>query len=172
MRRQPKVGICAFCDKREDDRRLRELVAALAEDPIAATPRYVRDHGRSFTPAPLPGSIEAGKGLDCYMNARFLRLEHLIRFHRPGWAYAEGYGLAEDRAVRHAWNVVDDGTVIDQTWPAPESKAYFGVLLDDATMDAWADWYQRTRGVLTPLEWVAATAWHDTRARGDDCRPR
>jgi hypothetical protein len=138
-----------------DDRRLRELVAALAADPIAATPRYVLDHGRSFIPAPLPVSVEPGKGLDCYMNTRFLRLEHLIRFHRPGWSYAEGYGLAEGRAVRHAWNVADDGTVVDQTWPAPESKAYLGVQLDDAAMAGWADRHQRTRGVLTPLEWVA-----------------
>jgi hypothetical protein len=58
--------------------------------------------------------------------------------------------LAEGDVYRHAWNVAGDGTVVDQTWTEPESKSYLGVQLDDATMEAWADWHQGTGGVLTP----------------------
>lgn len=60
------------------------------QDPLSATPRYVLEHGRFFQPAPLPPEIEPGKGLDCYMNARFLMAEHLVRYLRPGWLYVEG----------------------------------------------------------------------------------
>lgn len=45
----------------ERDRELRQLVMALAEDPIAATPWYVLRHGRAFIPAPLPADVEPGE---------------------------------------------------------------------------------------------------------------
>ncbi len=57
----------------------------------------------------------------------FLKLEHLVTDGGHRWAYAEGYGLADDGAFPHAWNLGDEGVVIDQTWPEPESNAYFGI---------------------------------------------
>lgn len=143
-------------------RQLRELVSRLAEQspheaiPRIATPRFIIPslvfwHGRLFTPARLPADIERGRSQDCYRNALFLTIEH------PGWTYAEGYGLVEDGAVPHAWAVADGRMVIDQTWPKPESKAYFGIEFHEATLNTWPSF---EHGWLSPLDWLAATIWH------------
>ena len=104
-----------------------------------------------------PSGSSQGQARDCYDNAR-----NLIDLH-PGWLYVEGYGLADGRPYRHAWNVSDDGVTIDQIWPSPESKAYLGVQLDHPTLEAW-----KNRGsfhaVLSPLEWVAVMAWRRAQA--------
>ena len=83
---------------------------------------YVADHGEGFTGAALHPSIEPGEPQSCYDNA------YRLAMRRPELTYVEGFGSSLI-AIAHAWCVDADGNVVDNTWPDPETRSYFGVRI-------------------------------------------
>jgi hypothetical protein len=84
--------------------------------------RMVLDHGREYTPAPLPADIPRGTPKECFNNAiRICDDDTLV--------YVEGYMLRPGVPflVHHAWCATPDGTVVDPTIDAPETCAYYGI---------------------------------------------
>lgn len=58
---------------------------------------------------------------ECFKNSFHVSLEHGIDYCE-GFADA-GFGIL----IHHAWNVDQDGKVIDSTWDNPEDCQYFGI---------------------------------------------
>ena len=129
-------------EKTENEKRLYDLVAKVALDnPGYRVPAWLLENGQFFTPAPLPAEIERGDMGWCDLNTLFVVIPSQGRYR-----FAEGFGLAEDKAVRHTWAVTADGVVVDPTWDAPESRAYFGFVVETPVPPA-------IRKPFTQLEW-------------------
>lgn len=116
-------------------------------------PDFVLQHGEVFDPIPLPNEFEYGPEKACFGNS--LMLAEFL-----GLTYVEGYAFGPaDFPIHHAWNVDDEGRLIDVTWSAISEEtgermpmpgaAYLGVRFsigraDDATWNGDAsvldDW--------------------------------
>ena len=85
---------------------------------------YVAEHGRLWTPAPLPKGIRYGRVKQCFHNCQKLATR------RRSLQYVEGYAFSGQLAfpIHHAWCVKGD-TVIDPTWDPP-GIAYLGIVFD------------------------------------------
>lgn len=81
---------------------------------------FVLRHGRTFKGAPLPKKFRKGKIKHCFENATRLAIKH------PQLTYCEGYA-SSIIPVMHAWCVLEDGTVVDNTWMDSEECGYFGI---------------------------------------------
>jgi hypothetical protein len=91
---------------------------------------FVLREGRFFEPKSLPVKIKYRKSRRCFHNAR-----QVIRAH--GFSYVEGYALHEnDIPFLHAWNLDDDGCVVDTTW-VPVGRAYLGVIFSPSDILKW-----------------------------------
>jgi len=94
------------------------------------------ERGQEFTPAPLPKGIRQGTMKLCFHNSEMVA-------KRKGLAYCEGLAISSKvlgLPIHHAWNVTEDGTVVDTTW-VPEGVSYFGIVVPQ---DEWIDENWRT----------------------------
>lgn len=89
--------------------------------------QFVVDYGIEWPGAARPAWCTPGPLRHCFANAANLALTHA----HGGYArltYVEGFASrAYPLPVLHAWLVLDDGTVVDPTWPDAEQCSYFGV---------------------------------------------
>lgn len=104
---------------------------------------FVLRHGESFESIALPDEYEYGLPKLCFGNAIALAL---LR----GLGYVEGYAMGPfGLPIHHAWNVDEEGRLIDVTWsaihdeegrrPIPDS-AYLGVRFSLGRADE-ATWH-------------------------------
>jgi hypothetical protein len=90
----------------------------------------VNAHGSEWPVAPDPtGGFRCRRARACYRNAANIAMDHGLRYCE-GWAY-DGSGVG----VQHAWNLTDDGLVVDTTWREPGTR-YFGVAVDTTALCA------------------------------------
>lgn len=79
------------------------------------------EHGRLFTPAPLPVGTPPGEPGRCYIES----VSH-------AWAssgelvYVEGWAWDLAWPMEHAWCAAPDGSALDLTWHRP-GRAYLGL---------------------------------------------
>jgi hypothetical protein len=81
--------------------------------------------GRNFTPAELPKGIRRKPQRYCFDNS-------VEVFNERGLAYVEGYAISSvitGMPIHHAWNVTEDGIVVDTTW-VPAGLEYYGVVIE------------------------------------------
>jgi len=103
--------------------------------PYRSPQGFILAEGRFFPPRPVPPGMWAGRPRCCFDNA----IHVAILYELP---YIEGYALCplgdEALALHHAWNLDQQGRVIDVTWHPTLGLAYLGVQFsperaDDAT---------------------------------------
>ena len=84
-------------------------------------------HGSEWPIASDPtGGFRRRRSKACYRNAANLAMEHGLR-------YCEGWAYDGPVPVQHAWNLTDDGFVVDITWRNPATR-YVGVEVDTAAL--------------------------------------
>lgn len=118
----------------------------------AGWPEFVQRHGEEFECVPCPRHL--------YMRPRYCYGNAIMLGVMAGLPYVEGMACPHPDmpAVPHAWNLDEQGRVVDSTWAlgedgAPaEGRAYLGVRLsvrraDEATWEgdscALDDWKRR-----------------------------
>jgi hypothetical protein len=79
---------------------------------------FVLEHGREFTPQPLPTIYKRGQKRQCYRNAALLAIDEVDLI------YCEGFAMGVI-PVNHAWCCDSEGKVVDPTWP--DGGEYFGI---------------------------------------------
>lgn len=79
---------------------------------------FLAQHGKAYEPRKKAVKLPWGAPKCCYGNA----LAAAVKY---GWTYVEGIALGVI-PVQHAWNVRDDGEMVDLTWRQVGS-AYLGV---------------------------------------------
>lgn len=103
---------------------------------------FLLEHGERFEPRPLPREYEHLEPNKCFWNA-------LVTAVVDGLDYVEGFTLSHfGDAYLHAWNVDEDGHVVERTWRARSmaqqrqaaALAYIGVRFtadraDDCSWD-------------------------------------
>jgi len=98
--------------------------------PFLREAEFLLEHGRFYTPRPLPKGLKAGRQRGCYL------VSQLHAGNTADLTYVEGYGQCSGFCHPHAWCVDAEGEVIDRTWTGrtgrPVGQAYFGVPLDRA----------------------------------------
>jgi hypothetical protein len=93
-------------------------------------PDFILREGQFFRPKPLPRKIRRQASGRCFHNA-------LLTSISRGFPYVEGYALHSGKIpVLHAWNLDNDGFVIDTTW-RPIGRSYLGVVLPVADALKW-----------------------------------
>jgi hypothetical protein len=86
----------------------------------ASIEALVLEHGRWFTPAPLPPDRPRGRPQRCYGNATLHSETYRL-------AYVEGFAIhTSGFPAAHAWCARPDGTVEDPTWD-DGGRAYLGL---------------------------------------------
>ncbi|MEV0759622.1 hypothetical protein [Nocardia sp. NPDC050435] len=109
--------------------------------------QLLAQHGRFFTPGPLPHAVKKMPKKGCWGNAATTARVY------PGLAYAEGVMVIVSGGsyfcVDHGWCVDSDGVVVDPT--TDDGVAYFGVAFADST------WWPPLsgQGVFTHRDWFA-----------------
>lgn len=125
---------------------------------------FVLQHGEEFESAPIPKEYQLLAPKLCFANA-------LLASELYGLTYVEGYASYLGFPVHHAWNVDDEGRLIDLTWAAIENEtarhvpipnsAYLGVRFSagrayDAQWDGDAsildDWHRKWPILMDPWE--------------------
>lgn len=81
---------------------------------------FVLQHGRPWTPQPLPKEHPRGVIKECFRNSAVLVMRHPRQL-----IYCEGYAMGLI-PVMHAWAIDNEGKVIDPTWRTT-GKEYFGI---------------------------------------------
>lgn len=111
--------------------RSREFVYLGKED-------FLLRHGLWYQPQPFPRNISRGVIKACFWNS-------MLAAKNNGWKYVEGVAVAGlvPFPVDHAWNVTQDGALIDTTW-GNTGITYLGVEFS----------YRRARHVLNQGEAV------------------
>lgn len=94
----------------------------------------VLEHGRRFTPAPLPEDMMPGEPKNCFSNAMAVVLgapdEENYRYCE-GYAWREGHSLI---LIHHAWVAVEGTDVaFDPTLPGAVHYEYWGIEFDTDT---------------------------------------
>ncbi len=90
----------------------------------ASVEALVLEHGRWFTPAPLPPDRPRGRPQRCYGNATLHSQTYQL-------VYTEGFAIhTTGFPAAHAWCVRPDGTVEDPTWDT-DGHAYLGLPFTD-----------------------------------------
>jgi len=89
------------------------------------TETWILDYGREFEFRPRPAAVEEGPPKNCFQNAMRLADE---------FNYVEGFVTLPTipLLIHHAWNVDDDGYVVDATLNDPQNS-YFGVEIPDVS---------------------------------------
>jgi hypothetical protein len=91
---------------------------------------FVLREGQFFRPKPLSRQTCRLEIRRCFENARLVSTAY-------GFPYVEGYALHESKIpLLHAWNLGNDGSVIDTTW-RPVGRAYLGVVFSAIEMAKW-----------------------------------
>jgi hypothetical protein len=86
----------------------------------ASIEALVLEHGRWFTPAPLPADRPLGRPQRCYSNATLHSETYKL-------VYVEGFAIhTSGFPAAHAWCARPDGTVEDPTWDT-DGHAYLGL---------------------------------------------
>ena len=83
--------------------------------------KFMLEHGQSFTIGPDTYKGRRMKRGQCFRNAT------LRAVRNPRLKYVEGYATVYGVPLQHAWNVRDDGALIDPTWEGTAKEHYFGV---------------------------------------------
>lgn len=96
--------------------------------------RMVYGRGQGYKAAALPPEIEQRDLGWCFDNSLEVWEEH-------GLAYVEGFAISHNVTglpIHHAWNITDDGHVVDSTW-VPAGLEYYGVEveIEDSMREAW-----------------------------------
>lgn len=104
-------------------RLLRAMAGAYPSQPgrrHASIEALVLEHGRWFTPAPLPPGRPLGVPQRCYGNAT-------VHSETYGLVYVEGFAIhTSGFPAAHAWCARPDSTVEDPTWDT-DGHAYLGL---------------------------------------------
>jgi hypothetical protein len=88
---------------------------------------FLRERGREWTAAPLPGTVERGVPRECFRNA------FLAVLGDESLRYVEGVAIRpgmDGLGFLHAWCVDGNGRVVDPTWDNPEESRYYGMEFD------------------------------------------
>jgi hypothetical protein len=99
---------------------------------------FLLQHGKWYTPRPLPPNGFRGARKSCFGNAIYLAAQKDYR-------YVEGLALNGEinipLPIHHGWNIDADGNLIESTWPYNENHAYIGVefSLGRADHATWED---------------------------------
>ena len=102
---------------------------------------FVLQEGRFYEPRPLPEGFEQQPPRQCYLSAFEVAFEREL-------PYVEGYAVRHGNWWLHAWNLNDDGTVIDTSWGIAD--AYMGVIIPmQIVMELWR---MRNHGVDTAID--------------------
>ena len=105
----------------------------------------------------MPGGIRRRKAGHCFANAFALVARHSYL------RYVEGFALGPlAMAIHHAWCADGDDRVIDPTWDLM-GLAYFGIVVEPATLTAWANARSTFPG---PLDWYVAEVVRTDARRG------
>lgn len=134
---------------------VREYLTFLADSRVQLLPdqpeqhrsyeRLVLDHGRAFTPQPLPDDIPRGPKGNCYENSLHAALDS-----GGEYGYAEGWATSSiGLPIQHAWLVDADGNAYDPTWD--HDAEYYGIAFD-------ADWAW-DRVVAQDVHGILANDW-------------
>ena len=91
--------------------------------------RFVLRNGTAGTWQPLPDGMQMGEQKQCFMNAAQLTLHAGLRYVE-GFCYVARLPIP----IHHAWNLDEDGRVIDTTLRDGAGTQYFGVEFDAATL--------------------------------------
>lgn len=93
------------------------------------TSDFVLQHGSEMEAAPWSERFRKGQAKQCYSNSLTLSAQ-------TGYRYVEGYVVPEgiSMPVLHAWNLNEDGRVIDVTLRT-NGLAYLGVVFSAGRMD-------------------------------------
>lgn len=127
-------------------------------------PDFVLKHGRFFEPKPKPAAYPKMAPKMCFGNS-------ILIAARYGLRYVEGYACAKAATmlpIMHAWNIDDDGSLVDTTW-GDQGAAYMGVIFaveraDDATWEGDAsilDDYKRGWPIFRQ-PWTGEHTWPDS----------
>lgn len=115
--------------KISEDTSLEDMLRIFSETWGTDNPRdmygWIYREGRSYTPAPRPAGIKRGIPKWCFDNA-------IEVYNLHGLQYVEGFAISANitgMPIHHAWNVTDDGTVVDVTWH-PVGLEYYGIAVD------------------------------------------
>jgi hypothetical protein len=78
---------------------------------------FVLRHGEWFDPIPLPEEYDFGPPKLCYASSLILADIRML-------TYVEGFAMLADIGlpILHAWNVDEDGRLIDTTWRAIDNE--------------------------------------------------
>jgi hypothetical protein len=104
----------------------RELMTGGMKNPnefhYKGIPDFLLREGQFFEPRPLPDGMGHLEIKHCFNNAFWTGLQE--RF-----VYVEGYAVSSshDLPLLHAWNLDNEGFVVDRTWN-PHGQVYFGVI--------------------------------------------
>ena len=124
-----------------------------SDDFVLAWNQYTAQHPKESRPIPVSfkrftkvSTVKppAGYRRGCWFNA-------LDNYHEKGWKVVGGFAIEEDyvqkllktgevswnplfRGYEHAWNLDDDGAVIDSTYPNPKQYRYYGMVVPEATL--------------------------------------
>lgn len=94
---------------------------------------FLLEHGRYYTPAPLPAGMRRGVVKQCYANSQKAVVRAVSAGRKP-LTYVEGFacsgGLSVALPMQHGWLADEDGNVVDPTWELPAQSAYFGVAFE------------------------------------------
>lgn len=101
--------------------------AALGHPYFGALETIILKHGVDGRPARHGFKRRAQK--ECFKNAAELAFQ-------AGLRYVEGYAMRPDLGIpiAHAWNLDEDGGVIDVTWRKAEDAQYLGIIFSIQTL--------------------------------------
>jgi hypothetical protein len=112
---------------------LNEIAVVLGDLPVPQSQflDFLKEHGQEWEPAPLPDEIDRGREKECFKNATLTAIAHKHLDYVEGIGFAANVGIG-GMAFLHAWNVDQDGKVVDTTWERPEKCRYYGVKFPKA----------------------------------------
>ena len=112
------------------------------DTPIAGLSDFVLSEGQQWPQGRC--KIKRRKLGECYANATKVALAAPHKYR-----YVEGYGLKPNLVpLLHAWLVLADGSVVDNTWQHIDGTLYYGVAFDAEYLYE-AIHFKGTYGLLT-----------------------
>lgn len=91
--------------------------------------KFILENGQAFNIHPDTYKGRRMKQGMCFRNATLRALKY------PNLRYVEGLATVHGVPLQHAWNVRDDGVLIDPTWQNIGKNEYFGVVFSNAYLE-------------------------------------